>query len=54
MIRAGLAEVYRGRTPDGFDKAPYRKTEAQARKNRTGMWRQGADYISPIRWKHPR
>lgn len=54
MIQAGLAEVYRGRTPDGFDKAPYLKTEAEARQTRTGMWRQGADYVSPIRWKHPR
>lgn len=54
MIRAGLAEVYRGRTSEGFDKAPYRKTETQARQSKTGMWRQGADYISPIRWKHPR
>lgn len=54
MLQAGLAEVYRGRTPDGFDKTPYLKTEADARKTHTGMWRQGADYVSPIRWKHPR
>ena len=54
MLQAGLAEVYRGRTPDGFDKAPYLQTEAEARQTNTGMWRQGADYVSPIRWKHPR
>ena len=54
MIRAGLAEVYPGRTPDGFDKSPYRETQAQARQNQTGMWRQGASYVSPNRWKHPR
>jgi endonuclease YncB( thermonuclease family) len=54
MIEAGLAEVYRGRTPEGFDKAPYIATQAEARKTRTGMWQQGDDYISPIRWKHPR
>ena len=54
MIRAGLAEVYRGRTPEGFDKAPYRASEARARRERRGMWRQGDAYISPIRWKHPR
>jgi len=54
MLQAGLAEVYRGRTPDGFDKTPYLETEAQARQTKTGMWRQGADYVSPIRWKHPR
>ena len=54
MIKAGLAEVYQGRTPDGFDKAPYLKTEAEARQTQTGMWRQGKNYVSPIRWKHPR
>jgi endonuclease YncB( thermonuclease family) len=54
MIQAGLAEVYRGRTPDGFAKAPYLATEAEARKTRTGMWQQGDAYVSPIRWKHPR
>jgi endonuclease YncB( thermonuclease family) len=54
MVRAGLAEVYRGRTPEGFDKAPYLATEEQARREQRGMWRQGAAYISPIRWKHPR
>jgi endonuclease YncB( thermonuclease family) len=54
MIQAGFAEVYQGRTPNGFDKAPYLKTEAEARQNRIGMWRQGKDYVSPIRWKHPR
>ena len=54
MLKAGLAEVYRGRTPETFDKAPYLSAEAEARDSRTGMWRQGADYVSPIRWKHPR
>ena len=54
MIEAGLAEVYRGRTPRSFDKAPYREAESRARQAMAGMWRQGADYVSPIRWKHPR
>ena len=54
MIRAGLAEVYRGRTPEGFDKAPYRASETRVRREGRGMWRQGDAYISPIRWKHPR
>jgi endonuclease YncB( thermonuclease family) len=54
MIEAGLAEVYRGRTPEGFAKAPYLATEAEARETRTGMWQQGDAYVSPIRWKHPR
>jgi len=54
MLAAGLAEVYRGRTPDGFDKAPYLETEAHARRSKIGMWRLGDAYVSPIRWKHPR
>lgn len=54
MIQAGLAEVYRGRTPEGFAKAPYLAAEAEARKTHTGMWQQGDAYVSPIRWKHPR
>jgi len=54
MLQAGLAEVYRGRTPENFDKSPYRKAEAEARQMQTGMWRQGEGYVSPIRWKHPR
>jgi endonuclease YncB( thermonuclease family) len=53
MIQAGLAEVYRGRTPEGFDKTDYLSSEAKARKTRTGMWRQGGAYLSPLRWKHP-
>jgi endonuclease YncB( thermonuclease family) len=52
MIRAGLAEVYRGRTPEGFDKTPYLESEARARREGKGMWRQGSAYTSPIRWKH--
>jgi micrococcal nuclease len=54
MLAAGLAEVYRGRTPEAFDKAPYLETEAHARRSKIGMWRQGDAYVSPIRWKHPR
>ena len=54
MLQAGLAEVYRGRTPEAFDKAPYLADEKHARQSQTGMWRQGSTYVSPIRWKHPR
>jgi endonuclease YncB( thermonuclease family) len=54
MVSQGLAEVYRGRTPDGFDRRPYRQAEAQARRNGRGMWVQGEAYRSPIDWKHGR
>lgn len=53
MIEAGLAEAYRGRTPEGFDKTPYLEAEARARQSVAGMWRQGDAYVSPNRWKHP-
>ena len=31
MIKSGLAEVYRGKPPRGFDTAPYRQAEEEAR-----------------------
>lgn len=54
MVSLGLAEVYRGRTPDGFNRRPYEKAEAAARRSGRGIWIQGASYRSPIDWKHPR
>jgi endonuclease YncB( thermonuclease family) len=37
MVKAGLAEVYPGRSPRGFDPAPYHQAEADARKAGRGM-----------------
>ena len=54
MVALGLAEVYRGRTPDGFNRRPYEKAEAAARRSGRGIWTQGASYRSPLEWKHPR
>lgn len=54
MVLLGLAEVYRGRTPDEFNRRPYEKAEAEARRSGRGMWIQGASYRSPIDWKHRR
>lgn len=54
MVSQGLAEAYRGRTPDGFNRQPYQKAEAEARRSGHGMWTQGEDYRSPIDWKHRR
>ena len=51
LIEAGLAEVYRGRPPRGFDLSPYLTAEAQAKSQRRGMWSQGAKYISPKDWR---
>ena len=38
MINAGLAEVYRGKPPRGFDIGLYLETEKRAREAKTGMW----------------
>jgi endonuclease YncB( thermonuclease family) len=51
MVKEGLAEVYRGKPPAGFDSQPYRKAEQEARKNKHGMWSQGDKYISPKDWR---
>jgi len=53
MVREGMAEVYRGRPPDGFDLRPFEAAQAEARAARKGVWRQGERYRSPMEWKHP-
>ena len=40
MVKAGLAEVYRGKPPKGFDSTPYLSAEAQAQTARRGVWSQ--------------
>jgi endonuclease YncB( thermonuclease family) len=51
MIKEGLAEAYRGRPPHGFDPAPYRNAEREARAEKRGMWSLGDKYISPKKWR---
>jgi len=41
MVRAGLAEVCRGKPPKGFNLEPYLKVEAEARKAKRGIWSLG-------------
>jgi len=55
MVRAGLAEVYRGRLPPGFDSRPYFEAEASARRLGKGIWSLGRKYESPRQWRreHP-
>ena len=38
MIKAGLAKVFRSKTPKGFDLTPYLKAETEARDANKGMW----------------
>ena len=51
MVKTGLAEVYRGKPPKGFDTVPYLETEKRAREAKTGMWSLGDKYISPKDWR---
>ncbi|WP_299982275.1 thermonuclease family protein [Desulfobacula sp.] len=56
MIRAGLAEVYKGKRPKKLDSQSYLKEELRARRAGKGMWIQGSRYKSPRQWRkdHPR
>jgi len=56
MIKAGLAEVYKGRRPKKLDSQKYFREESNARRTEKGMWVQGALYKSPRIWRkeHPR
>ena len=51
MVRAGLAEVYRGKPPKGFDLTPYLQAEAEAKETQKGMWSLGDKYVSPREWR---
>ena len=51
MVKAGLAEVYRGRPAGGLDLGPYWTAEAEAKKAGFGMWALGDKYISPKKWR---
>ena len=51
MIKAGLAEVYRGRPAKGLDLKPYWDAESGAKKAGIGMWALGDKYISPKEWR---
>ncbi len=51
LIKAGLAEVYRGKPPKSFDITPYQRAEVEAQKAGIGMWSLGDKYISPKDWR---
>ncbi len=51
LVKAGLAEVFRGKPPKGLDLGPYRQAENEARKAAKGMWSLGDKYISPKDWR---
>jgi micrococcal nuclease len=51
MIKAGLAEVYRGKPASGLDMEPYWKAEGEAKTAKRGMWELGDKYVSPKDWR---
>jgi micrococcal nuclease len=51
MIKAGLAEVYRGNPADGLDLELYWKAETKAKEARLNMWFLGDKYVSPRDWR---
>jgi endonuclease YncB( thermonuclease family) len=55
MIKAGLAEVYRGKRPKTLDSKLYLEQEAAARTAGIGMWGRQSFYTSPKLWRksHP-
>ena len=44
MVKAGLAEVYRGRNVKGLDMEPFWNTEEEAKKAGVGIWSLGGRY----------
>ncbi len=51
MVRAGLAEVYRGKPPKDLNLDPFIRAEIQSRTAKKGIWIQGDRYISPRTWR---
>lgn len=51
MLRAGLAEVFRGVPPKKLDLVLYLIIEQEAREARRGMWALGERYVSPHVWR---
>ena len=51
MVKAGLAEVYRGKAPHKFPLIPYWQAEKKAKNDMRGMWSLGDKYVSPKEWR---
>jgi len=51
MVAAGMAEVYPGKTPPGFNLSPFREAEKTARLAQKGIWSLGDRYASPHNWR---
>ena len=51
MMKAGLAEVYRGKPAAGQNMTPYRKAEEVAKNAKRGVWGSGDKYVSSGEWR---
>jgi micrococcal nuclease len=51
MVKAGLAEVYRGTPAKGQNMELYWKAEEEAKIAKRGMWVLGEKYVSPREWR---
>jgi micrococcal nuclease len=51
MVKAGLAEVYRGKPASGLDMGLYYKAEEEAKAAKRGMWVLRDQYVSPGEWR---
>ena len=51
MLKADLAEVYRGLAPHKFDLIPYWQAEKEAEDAKKGMWSLEDKYMSPSDWR---
>ena len=51
MVKAGLAEVYRGKQPRYFNVKLYKDAETDAKNAARGMWSLGDKYVSPRDWR---
>lgn len=56
MLKAGMAERYRGQPVKGLDLDQYKDAEALAKRTYRGIWNLGGSYQSPKSWRkqHPR
>ncbi len=54
MVKAGLAEVYRGRQPRWLNIKIYQEAEAGAKRAKRNMWSLDHKYISPKEWRKMR
>jgi micrococcal nuclease len=51
MIQMGLAEVYKGELPEGFDPHLFIAAEKEAKEKLKGVWSLGDRYVSPSKWR---